>query len=193
MVACFTGRRPKDLCGYAWSSYEKFQYKFFDYLELLYQQGYRKFITGGAQGFDQLAFWAVNALKAKYPDVENIVYVPHKGQAEAWGNNPKSAFNKQEYYRMLDTADSVVYLVNEIITDYKTVCASLFDRNHKMVNDADLVVALYPNDLWSSPTTKGGTAECMRYAKKKHKTIARINYLVHNNELIFGEVVAEAS
>ena len=66
---CFTGRRPKDLFGYDKDKY----YPIVDKLELIledfYLQGFKKYISGGAQGFDQLSFWAVNRLKKKYPDI----------------------------------------------------------------------------------------------------------------------------
>lgn len=72
---CFTGRRPKNLCGYNNNKYNDLVDKVTEICETFHQNGYRNFISGGAQGFDQLAFWAVLRLKKIHPDVKNIVYV----------------------------------------------------------------------------------------------------------------------
>ena len=81
---CFTGRRPKDLYGYNHDAYIPMVNAIKSCLRKHISQGYTKFISGGAQGFDQLSFWAVNALKREGYDIKNIVYVPFKGQEKAW-------------------------------------------------------------------------------------------------------------
>lgn len=55
---CFTGRRPKDLFGYYnYDAYKEIQDVLSPILEAHYTtNGVRNFISGGAQGFDQLAF-----------------------------------------------------------------------------------------------------------------------------------------
>lgn len=53
------------------------------------------FISGGAQGFDQLAFKAVNNLKQKYPDIKNIVYIPFTGYDKQW--NEYGLFTAKEF------------------------------------------------------------------------------------------------
>ena len=74
---CFTGKRPKDLYGYN-DTYEYGRllrdveaklYEFYTKFNV------RTFISGGAQGFDQVAFWAVERMKRDYGlnDVINIV------------------------------------------------------------------------------------------------------------------------
>ena len=60
---CFTGRRPKDLFGYNHDAYIPMVEAIKRDLRGFVSNGYTEFISGGAQGFDQLAFWAVNALK----------------------------------------------------------------------------------------------------------------------------------
>lgn len=68
-TVCFTGHRPKDIIKtnpYDETSRNQYQ-KLVDYtvtrINALIDQGYINFISGGAQGFDQLAFWAVNKAK----------------------------------------------------------------------------------------------------------------------------------
>jgi len=76
----FTGRRPKDLVGYDAAKYDIFLPQLVNYIIMLYNNGVRKFITGGAQGFDQLVFWAVHEAKKTHNRIQSVVYVPFKGQ-----------------------------------------------------------------------------------------------------------------
>lgn len=182
MNIAFTGRRPKDLCGYKLANYQYFTSELVKLLLTLCKTPNEiyTFISGGAQGFDQLSFWAVDILKKQHPEltIHNNVYVPHKGQANVW--LPNGLFGQNEYQSMLTTADNVTYLQDVLSSKYQIIKA-LTDRNHAMVNNADLIVALYPDDSWE--TSKGGTAECMRYAKSKNKTILQIIYSIDNNIL----------
>ena len=77
-TVCFTEHRPKGIIAdrpYDESNRPVYQ-KIVDGLtvsiERLIEQGYTNFISGGAQGFDQLAFWAVNIIKARRPEIQNI-------------------------------------------------------------------------------------------------------------------------
>ena len=67
--------------------------------------GIKNYITGGAQGFDQLAFWAVNSLKKEY-DIQNIVYIPFQGQERLWKKT--GMFGQKDYQKMLALADQVI-------------------------------------------------------------------------------------
>ena len=176
----FTGRRPKDLCGYEYESYRTFVDQLTCILDGLNQQGYSKFIGGGAQGFDQLAFWAVNRLRMKYArQVDNIVYIPFRGQESRWAK--KGNFSQEDYGKMLRFATETVCLSDCCLEDYSRIVEAMHNRNHKMINDCDLVVALYPSDDFM--TSKGGTAETMRYAKSVGKPILQIRYVINNNVL----------
>lgn len=66
---------------------------------------------------------------------------------------------------MIALADNV-----HIISNNNSIRA-LFERNHAMVNDSGILLGLYPDDSWR--TSKGGTAECLRYAVscKKNRPI----------------------
>lgn len=184
-TVCFTGRRPKDLCGYNKKSYENFVNDLEKYLEENFcKKGYKTFISGGAQGFDQLAFWAVNRLKKKYPDIKNIVYVPFEGQETKWAID--GLFSQKEYKLMLSLADNYEYLYKVNKNNYSEVAGALIKRNNKMVDDSDCVIALYPDDAYITDT--GGTSECMRYAVKCGKPVYQIKYKIQNNELDFNEV-----
>ncbi|MDE6915084.1 MAG: DUF1273 domain-containing protein, partial [Lachnospiraceae bacterium] len=123
-------------------------------------QGYTRFITGGAQGIDQLAFWAVEGLKAVGYTVQNIVFVPYEGQELRWSE--QGMFSRQEYKRMLKKADGVVYLYRKG-QPFKVVDA-LMERNHAMCDVSDKLIGVYEGIDFCND--KGGTAECLRYAQK---------------------------
>lgn len=177
----FTGRRPKDLCGYDKDAYNGFIFQLSSMLEYYHRQGYDRFISGLAQGFDMLAFHAVNQLKASGTNVQNVVYMPFRGQELRWAKY--GVFSQDEYRRILNSADEVKILCDHADTgDYRTVARLLDERNHAMVDNADLVLALHPDEDWRH--SRGGTANCMRYAKSKHVPVHRISYAIKNNRLV---------
>ena len=168
-VCCGTGRRPKDLYGYEKNNYLPMVEKMKKAVIWFYEtKDVRTFITGGAQGWDQLLFWAVNAVKrdTSYSDIKNIVYVPMKGQDFKWSAD--GLFGKKEYQLMLKYADEVKYITEINNTaSYKEIVDAMMGRNHAMVNDSDYVFGCFPDDTWFNPATKSGTAECLRYAYNK--------------------------
>ena len=187
MVVCFTGRRPKDLCGYNHHSYTNFTTNLAKWLYETYGDD-TTFITGGAQGFDQIAFWAVDLIKTLYPNasgIKNIVYVPLRGQDHIWKQS--GAFSRDEYSLMLNTADEVVYL-HEATENKKEIVMLLQRRNEAMVDASNHVIALYPDDGWRT-AQHSGTANCMNYALRKNKTLMQIKYTIANNELIMPNIV----
>lgn len=171
---CFTGPRPSKLYGYVQNEYNELVDFIRKSLISYIKDGYDAFISGGAQGFDQIAFWAVNGLKKDYPHLKNILYLPCKNQDSRWIE--EGTFGKKTYRLMLKHADKVVYVHDR---DYQSP-KDLFDRNHAMVDDADSVFGMYPNDNWTTET-KSGTAECLRYANKKGKPITRLAYDNHKH------------
>jgi hypothetical protein len=56
-----------------------------------------------------------------------------------------------------------------------------------MIEDCDLLVALYPSNDFM--TVKGGTAEAMRYARYIHKPMLQIKYVIENGILYVSETV----
>jgi len=64
-TVCVTGHRPKDLFGYDWDKYSATIKKVTGAVDRLYNKyGVTKFISGGAQGVDQLFFWCVEKYRA---------------------------------------------------------------------------------------------------------------------------------
>lgn len=169
---CFTGRRPKDLWGYEKSNYVPLVNQLKEILKTLHSCGYIRCISGGAQGFDQIAFWAVNALKREGYYFENVVYVPFKGQSSVW--KAEGLFSQKEYNLMLGLADEVVYVGEKTSEEKSEITQLLHNRNHAMVDNSDYVIGLYPDKSWENADKPSGTAECLRYAKANGKKILQI-------------------
>lgn len=169
-TVCFTGRRPKDLYGYEHDKYIPLVNALKSNIRDLFQQGYDTFISGMAQGVDQLAFWAVNALKRdEHLPLRNIVFMPFKGQELRWSKI--GLFSQQQYNTMLKHADEIKVLAKINGNNYSEVVKALHERNHAMVDQSDLVFGVYPTSDWKLERTKGGTAECLKYALSKNKQI----------------------
>lgn len=187
IVCCGTGRRPKDLFGYKKENYTAMVERMKAGVKWLVDtKGVTKFITGGAQGWDQLLFWAVNAVKREpqYASIKNVLYLPMRDQDCKWAST--GLFGRAEYNLMLKYADDINYVTyKDSQASYKEIVDAMMARNHAMVNDSTYVFACYPDDSWKKVDTKGGTAECLRYAyDHKRDTIimdtATLNSRIYN-------------
>ncbi len=84
---CFTGHRPAKL---PWGYHEedprcvKLKERIADAVLLAYQEGYRHFLCGMAQGCDLYFCEAVLALREQYPEVTVEAAIPCPTQADAW-------------------------------------------------------------------------------------------------------------
>lgn len=174
MNVCFTGHRAKALCGYRSKSYTGFVQELKQLVLNLYESQYaRVFYTGGAQGFDQLAFWAVAYAKKERPDIQNHLVLPDRFFQTRWPED--TCFGQKEFRLMLQYADSVQYMTTRNQTGIKY----LFERNHRMVDLSDTVIGLYTGtDDWRLSSTKGGTAECLRYAWNAGKQIIMLDCMI---------------
>lgn len=187
---CFTGHRPNKLAGYEKNAYTGFINGLATSLEAYVTHfDIINFISGGAQGFDQLAFWAVEKLKENHPNwiINNIVYIPFDGQESRWSKF--GIFSKTDYDIMIATADTI-HICNETVKandDFSVIRKALMDRNEDMVNSSCRVLAMYSHEeLADNKLTPGGTAECVKYAKSVGKPVDKCIYSVMNNRLILG-------
>ena len=130
--------------------------------EKIINEGYDTFISGGALGFDTVAFLSVKNLKKKYPNIKNIMAVPFENQHSKWSLKDVNLYNW-----MKNIADEVVFVDN--LENYNRTNANigmfhkdkLMIRNEYMVDNADLLIALWDGN------NKSGTANCVKYAKNK--------------------------
>lgn len=158
---CFTGHRPKDLSGYIpINAYQWIIDMIMHYVLMQYETGIRRFISGGAQGIDQLSFRAVRQAAQRYSlnNIVNSVYIPFEGQEAFWMD--KGSFGKDQYYDILDAADEII-LLNKGVTaqePYWTIVKALDARNKKMLHDSERLLA------WYNGSNTGGTFNCIRDA-----------------------------
>lgn len=171
----FTGHRPSKLCpnglirqAYQADFYQNFIPDLTKCLEQYLNIGMDTFITGGAQGFDQLVFLAVEELKQLHPGktIRNVVYVPFEGQENAWKDD--GIFGRSSYQSMLAYADHIEYCtdVTSLTADKKTIVQALDYRNHCMCDNAARLCALWHKAEYQNHTLNpSGTKNCWDYAK----------------------------
>lgn len=178
LTVCFTGPRPKNLHGYVRDPYRPIV----DFTEQIcsdfVQSGVRTFISGGAQGFDQLAFWAVERLRRNNSEIKNNIYIPFKSQPSVW--SAQGTFSQADYRLMVKRANSANVLSPDP-ANAGEAARRLHTRNHTMVRDSDIVIALLADRSLNWEHAKGGTAECVRHAHSVGKPIFAIEYRPGNS------------
>ena len=122
-------------------------------IELAISLGADTFISGMARGVDIWACEIIMMLKRSLA-LKLVCIIPFKGQDEKWDENWK-----RRYHEILSTADETIVL-NEV---YHPGCFA--QRNKKMVDMSDLIIAVY------KPESAGGTAQTIAYATKKNKAV----------------------
>lgn len=155
-ICCLTGHRPG---GFPWDYNDKTCAEHHEYLtalrdmvlDLINNQGYNYFISGGAIGADQdFAELIIELRDTVYPHIKLEIAVPCPNQDLKW-----NAADKARYKNIIDHAD----FVNLISPRYSTFCMS--KRNEYMVNKSSFVIC-----VWNGQR-KGGTFSTLRYAEKK--------------------------
>ena len=118
-------------------------------VDLIENEGFCDFRTGGAIGFDTMAALTILELKKKYPHIKLHLFLPYKAQDSYF--TPQE---KQVYHYTIACADSVTYTQNSFSKE------ALFARNRALVDGTDLCVA-YLERL------DGGTYYTVNYARKQ--------------------------
>ncbi len=116
--------------------------------------GVTDFYSGGANGVDCWAALIVLGLRKKNPALRLHCILPFEGQADKWSDSAQ-----ERYQSILKQADSVEYVSHE----YYDGC--MIDRNHRLVETADLLLAVYNGER------RGGTAAPVRYAQKTGREV----------------------
>lgn len=166
MKSCaITGHRPtrfKFKYNENYSGCKRLKKRLHDQFILLYEQGVRRFLVGGALGVDM---WSGEILldlqkQPEYGDIELIIVLPHPGHDVRWDERSKKrmAFLRQH------CAECVT-----IGTD--TGLESYYKRNRYLVDHADCLVAVYDNDR----TVRSGTGQTVRYAEHQKKPLILIH------------------
>lgn len=149
MIICGTGHRPNKLGGYGEIAARKSLDLARNYLA---ENKPDTVISGMALGWDQAL-----ALAAFKEGIEVWAYIPFKGQESIW---PATA--KTLYAYILARCSFVRYISEPGFAAWKMQA-----RNGAMVDDADLVLA-----LWNG--SSGGTKNCIDYALSKGKPVVNL-------------------
>lgn len=139
------------------AQYVMFQRKLEAVVNRLIERGYTDFISGMAMGFDTWAAEAVLSAKKYNKEIKLECAIPFPEQDKKW-----SYIDQVRREKILKNADQ-----NTVICEhYHKNC--FFMRNEYMVDKAEVVVCCFDGQ-------PGGTAQTVRYAKKKDKIIIQIN------------------
>ncbi len=117
-------------------------------IEMLIEQGYAHFISGGAMGMDMYAAEAVIDLKKEYPWLILEMVSPFDAQASKW---------KHEYKKRHDQLFAAADITTA--TGHAYTKSTMYRRNRYLVDNADLVLAAYDGQA-------GGTAMTCEYARR---------------------------
>ena len=122
-------------------------------------RGYRRFICGGATGFDTIAASSLVRLRAAHPEIRLILALPCADQTSAWSDQ-----NRVLHETIRAQADQVITLSPH----YYRGCMMV--RNRFMVDHADFCVAYYRD------RGTGGTLSTIRMAM--HRGLPVLNLAV---------------
>ena len=147
----FTGYRPAKMpFGYDESCplAQEFKQRLKDTILMLILEGYRHFVSGGAQGMDTMAAETVLELQKEFPNITLEILIPYEGQADRWPQE-----SKMRWQACIRNADMVTIISHE----YTKNC--FFLRNRYLVQQADLLLACYDGQ-------EGGTKMTVEYARQ---------------------------
>lgn len=157
----FTGHRPK---SFPWKYSEDnldcvlLKETLAAQITALTETGVVEYFTGGADGVDCWAAEIVLTMREKNPALTLHCVLPYEGQADRW-----NASAQERYYSILKRADSVTYVSRE----YYDGC--LIDRNHRLVEAAELLLAVF------NGVRRSGTGATVNYARKLGREIIIID------------------
>ena len=149
---CFTGHRPAKL---PWRYDESdprcaaLKLRIRDAVELAYEQGYRHFICGMAQGCDLYFCESILALRVQHPEVTVEAAIPCPSQADTW---PEA---QRKRYRDLVAGCDFETMVS---AQYTSSCMQRRDRY--MVDHSSLLIAAFDG-------SSGGTRYTVEYALRR--------------------------
>ena len=95
-----------------------------------YNNGCRRFIAGGALGFDTVAAREVIRFRMSHPEVSLVLFLPCIAQDSKW--KPQQ---KRLYEYLLSEANEAVYISEE----YTDTCMK--ERNRRLAEESDILIA----------------------------------------------------
>lgn len=159
LTVCFSGHRPQKL---PWGDNEDdarcraTKLRLISCVFAAYERGYRRFISGMAEGVDVMAAEAVLKLRELYPDVQLECALPYPNAENGTGEL------RARRLGVIRRADSVSIASPE----YNSYC--MHKRNRYMVDSSTLLIAVYSGE-------RGGTDKTIEYAKQRGLEIVLID------------------
>ena len=124
-----------------------------------YDLGCRKFIAGGALGFDTEAAREVIRFRISHPDVHLALYLPCIGQDISWSDRQRALYDYT-----LNCANEVRY----VSENYDSDC--MRRRNYAMAEECDILIAY-------ASTPRSGSGQTVRRAMELGKEIYNLYLL----------------
>lgn len=159
----FTGHRPKSFSfGFDENSKEflELRNRIRNTIVQVCNEGCRVFYCGMAEGVDLWCAELVLELRDQYdPPLEIRPVIPFLAQPASM-----SKINQERYRNIMNLSEKK-YLVSSLFTKN---CYQ--KRNHYLVDSADVLIAVY-----DPSNDRSGTAQTVRYAKRKEKKIFLIS------------------
>lgn len=121
-------------------------------------------ITGMALGVDTIFALSAITLKQLGYNIHLTAAIPFAGQESKWPD-----ISQKLYYQILDQCNTKV-----IVSDGTYAAYKLQKRNEWIVDHCDQLFAVYHSG-------KGGTYNCIQYAKQKHKSIILFDPLIYHD------------
>ena len=140
-VCCFTGHRK-------FAPTDALREKLDERIVMLYDSGYRCFISGAAMGFDLYAASAVAALRCRLPELRLWLAIPFEGHDKDWPESMSHALRQ-----LRELCDRAVVLSN----GYYNGC--YFSRDRWMVERSSACIAYFNGASGGTAYTLGVAAE----------------------------------
>lgn len=186
ITVCVTGHR--DICISPTDDNAKQVIKLFlELIDGLYKKGKRRFVSGGADGVDNLFAYAVSIYKKTHNDIENVIAIPFKDQYNfpLFNKQRSEELNKKwfNFYRyIMSHADTKIYV--DTLAEYKvnnTIVGKFnaqkfFKRNEFMVDISSIVIDIFRGEVADKAAgPRSGTKHCINYAIKKERIVIHMN------------------
>lgn len=162
----FTGHRSDQLGGYNMRNPIMLQLKevLLVEIEAAILAGFNCFLTGGALGTDQAAFWCVEILKKKYPHIKNHLAIPYREFGHNWEPEDQEWLGKMKL-----RADSLVYVdeIPKYQKDHSVPIGKHSNYKLQVRNEYLVDYGVYLLSVWNG-IKKRGTWNCINYAYKQN-------------------------
>lgn len=130
-----------------------------------YERGCRRFIAGGALGFDTAAAKEVIRFRISHPDVSLILFLPCLDQDAGWTSAQQNLFDY-----LLSSADEVKYVSER----YDKGC--MRRRNQAMAEECDIMIAYVGHE-------RSGSSQTLRMATTLGKETHNLYFFIEKGSL----------